>query len=136
MRRLFADTFYWMALLYARDQWYQRVVEFSESLDSYHIFTTDAVFIEYLTAFSARGQHLRQQAVASARHFLHASFVTIIPQTRDLLLEGIALYENHPNKEYSLTDCISMHVMRHEGISEVLTNDHHFRQEGFRVLFE
>jgi len=37
--------------------------------------------------------------------------------------------------EQSLTDCISMEVMRREGISDVLTNDRHFEQEGFRALF-
>jgi predicted nucleic acid-binding protein len=36
---------------------------------------------------------------------------------------------------YSLTDCISMDTMRQLGIAEVLTNDRHFEQEGFRALF-
>jgi len=29
-----------------------------------------------------------------------------------------------------------MQVMRHEGLTDVLTNDHHFTQEGFYMLFE
>ena len=37
-------------------------------------------------------------------------------------------------KEYSLTDCISMNVMKTESINEILTNDHHFDQEGYDVL--
>jgi predicted nucleic acid-binding protein len=40
-----------------------------------------------------------------------------------------------PDKGYSLTDCISMGTMRREAITEVLTNDRHFEQEGFRALF-
>jgi predicted nucleic acid-binding protein len=36
---------------------------------------------------------------------------------------------------YSLTDCISMQTMRREALTEVLTNDRHFEQEGFRALF-
>jgi hypothetical protein len=28
-----------------------------------------------------------------------------------------------------------MQVMRREGLTEVLTNDHHSTQEGFRILF-
>jgi predicted nucleic acid-binding protein len=28
-----------------------------------------------------------------------------------------------------------MHVMRREGLMDVLTNDHHFTQEGFHILF-
>ena len=59
----------------------------------------------------------------------------MIHQTRELFLEGLTLYEARPDKEYSLTDCISMQAMRHEGLTEVLTNDHHFTQEGFHILF-
>jgi predicted nucleic acid-binding protein len=40
------------------------------------------------------------------------------------------------NKEYSLTDCISINAMKSESIEEILTNDHHFGQEGFRVLIK
>jgi hypothetical protein len=39
------------------------------------------------------------------------------------------------DKNYSLTDCISMQTMRREGITEALTTDKHFEQEGFRALF-
>ena len=61
--------------------------------------------------------------------------MTIIPQTRELFLAGLTLYEARPDKEYSLTDCMSMHMMRREGLTEVLTNDRHFTQEGFHILF-
>jgi predicted nucleic acid-binding protein len=44
------------------------------------------------------------------------------------------LYEERNDKGYSLVDCISMSTMRRVGISAVLTNDHHFTQEGFQVL--
>jgi predicted nucleic acid-binding protein len=47
----------------------------------------------------------------------------------------MALYGARPDKGYSLTDCISMQTMRKEGLTEVLTNDRHFEQEGFRALF-
>jgi len=60
----------------------------------------------------------------------------LVEVTRPRLLEGLALYKARPDKEYSLTDCISMQVMRREGITDVLSNDHHFTQEGFRILFQ
>ena len=47
---------------------------------------------------------------------------------------ALDLYEARPDKEYSLVDCMSMVVMRERGITHVLTNDHHFRQEGFTVV--
>jgi uncharacterized protein len=47
----------------------------------------------------------------------------------------LALSEARPDKEYSLTDCISMVTMRQEGITEILTHDNHFTQEGLTILF-
>ncbi len=46
----------------------------------------------------------------------------------------MSLYESRLDKGYSLTDCISMTVMRERNISDVLTHDNHFRQEGFKIL--
>lgn len=60
----------------------------------------------------------------------------VIPQTRDSFLKGLIFYENRSDKEYSLTDCISMNVMKAESLIEVLTNDHHFDQEGFSILIK
>src|SRR5271166_3190345 len=60
--------------------------------------------------------------------------ITVHPQSSQSFLSGLALYEARPDKEYSLTDCISMLVMRQEAITEVLTNDDHYKQEGFTIL--
>ena len=61
--------------------------------------------------------------------------VRIIPQSDGSFHAGLDLFRARPNKRYSLTDCISMQVMRREGPAAVLTNDRHFEQEGFRALF-
>ena len=61
--------------------------------------------------------------------------VRIIPQSHDSFIAGFELYRARPDKGYSLTDYISMQTMRKEGLTEVLTNDRHFEQEGFRALF-
>jgi predicted nucleic acid-binding protein len=60
--------------------------------------------------------------------------VRVIEQSRRSFLLGLDLYEARPDKQYSLTDCISMATMRQEGITEVLTHDAHFTQEGFHIL--
>ena len=54
MRRLFADAFYWIALLHAGDQWHQRVIAFTLRLAAHHLYTTDAVLDEFLATYSAR----------------------------------------------------------------------------------
>lgn len=60
--------------------------------------------------------------------------IKVLPQTRESLLRGFALYRDRGHKGYSLTDCVSMTAMIDRKISEVLTHDHHFTQEGFTRL--
>jgi predicted nucleic acid-binding protein len=58
----------------------------------------------------------------------------IIGPSEELFSRGVELYRQRPDKEWSLTDCLSFVVMGDERISEALTGDHHFEQAGFRVL--
>lgn len=69
-----------------------------------------------------------------ARAILSDPNVTVLPQSRASFLGGLALYEKRSDKGYSLTDCASMEAMRAEKLTEVLTSDDHFHQEGFVVL--
>jgi predicted nucleic acid-binding protein len=47
---------------------------------------------------------------------------------------GIALLERRRDKSYSLCDAVSFLVMRDKHVTEALTSDHHFEQEGFKRL--
>ena len=60
--------------------------------------------------------------------------VSIIEPDDLLNRRGLALYDERPDQEWSLTDCISFVVMADEGIAEALTGDHHFEQAGFVAL--
>ncbi len=134
MKPAFADTFYWIALANPRDHTHNRVLSFSGSLGSRVIVTTDEVLTEFL-AFCASDSQLRMAAAAAVQDILGAAHVRVIPQTRGSFLSGLELYRARLDKAYSLTDCISMQTMWRESITEVLTNDRHFQQEGFRALF-
>jgi predicted nucleic acid-binding protein len=132
---LFADTFYWVALLNLRDPFHARVVSFSLSLGTARMVTTDEVLTEVLNWFSRSGPLLRGKAAALIHNLRSNPTVDVPPQTRADFDAALALYELRPDKEYSLTDCRSMLAMRSLGLTEVLTNDHHFTQEGFTILF-
>jgi predicted nucleic acid-binding protein len=41
------------------------------------------------------------------------------------------LLRRRPDKAYSLCDAVSFVLMRERSITEALTTDHHFEQEGF-----
>lgn len=109
-------------------------MEFSRSLPPLAIVTTDEVLTELLT-FCASDKQLRVEAALVVNDVLASTNMRVLPQTRRSFLAGLALYQARPDKGYSLTDCISMESMRRAGLTEVLTNDRHFEQEGFRALF-
>lgn len=46
----------------------------------------------------------------------------------------VELLRARPDKNYSLCDAMSFPVMERQGITEALTTDHHFEQEGFSRL--
>lgn len=58
----------------------------------------------------------------------------LIPAQSELIERGKDLYGQRPDKEWSLTDCISFVVMQEEHIIEALTGDRHFEQAGFKAV--
>jgi len=60
----------------------------------------------------------------------------ILGPTPELFERGVELFRQRPDKEWSLTDCISFVAMHEAGITEALTGDHHFEQAGFRALLK
>lgn len=135
MRSLFADTFYWVALLNPGDAFHARVTTFSSSFGSARIVTTDEVLIEVLNWFCQGGPRWRSEAATLIHDVRGDPAVEVLPQTRVDFDAALAFYEARPDKGYSLTDCRSMLAMRTLAISDVLTNDHHCTQEGFTILF-
>lgn len=134
MTDTFADTVYWVALANPRDQWYKRAKAANRSLRGARLVTTDEILGEFLAHFSGLGRTAREAAVRFVEATLRNPFVVVHPQSHSSFLDGLALYKARPDKGYSLTDCISMSIMRREGIAEVLTHDNHFAQEGFSLL--
>lgn len=131
----FADTFYWIALIHPKDAWHGRVVAWEARHASAHLAPTTEVLIEVLNWFAARGPAGRILASTSVRTIRADASIQVLPPSAADFDAALTLYEARPDKEYSLTDCRSMVALRALGISEVLTNDHHFSQEGFMILF-
>ena len=62
--------------------------------------------------------------------------VRIVRAGGDWFERGLQLYEQRPDKDWPLTDCISFAVMKEEKLTDALTGDHHFTQAGFKALLE
>jgi uncharacterized protein len=134
MTRIFADAVYWVAMANRKDQWYAKVVTAIRSLGQATLVTTEEVLDEFLAHYSGHGRVLRNLAATTVEKATANPLVIVRPQSHHTFLDGLALYKARPDKEYSLTDCISMETMRDEGITEILTHDNHFTQEGFTIL--
>lgn len=136
MRTVFADSLYWIAIVRPNDPWRDVARAATKRAGDLLIVTTDEVLTEFLAALSASGATMRHQAARMVRAILSNRNVEVIPQSRHSFLKGLELYEERGDKEYSLTDCISMHAMKAQSITAALTNDHHFEQEGFSILMK
>jgi uncharacterized protein len=136
MKKVFVDSQYWIAIVKPEDPWKNAANQAKTSLGHAILFTTDEVLSEFLATLSKCGPCMRAAAVKMVRAIMENTNVRVIQQTRDGFLKGLARYDNRKDKQYSLTDCISMNVMESNSLTEALTNDHHFEQEGFSVLMQ
>ena len=136
MATVFVDAVYLIAIARPNDQWNISAVAAREGLGEASLVTTDEVLTEFLAALAEGGPGLRSRVALAVRSMLEHSDTRVIPQSRESFKSGLQRYERRLDKGYSLQDCISMNVMETEGISHILTTDHHFEQEGFTILMK
>ena len=134
MRKVFADTVYWVAIIKPGDPYKVAAEDARKAVGPCITVTTDEVLCEFVTAFRSGGPTLRKKAAETVRKIFDNPNVKVVVQSRESFLRALDRFFNRPDKEYSLTDCSSMNVMDAEGIRDVLTHDHHFEQEGYNVL--
>jgi predicted nucleic acid-binding protein len=136
MQQFFVDTWFFIACFHRFDSGHRAAAALDRRLQraGANLVTHDLVLTEFLSFMSGTGARNRQLAVDVVQQTVreHRS----IAADRPLLLRALERYRRRPDKEYSLVDCMSMVVMEERGITHVLTNDHHFRQEGFTVVSE
>jgi uncharacterized protein len=133
MSVVFADAFYFVARLNRRDQHHARVLAFSRDFRA-SILTTDLVLMEVADALAK--SECRTRLREFMLHLRQAASCEIVPASRELFDRALELYHQHADKEWTLTDCSSVLVMRERGLTDVLTADHHFEQAGFTVLLK
>jgi uncharacterized protein len=132
MKAVFADTFYFLALLNRRDPFHQRAIASSRE-SGLSILTTEFVLLEVADALCQPAQ--RAEVAAIWRVVENDPAFRLARATPELFQRGRELYQNRADKDWPLTDCISFVVMRDENVREALTADRHFDQAGFKALF-
>jgi predicted nucleic acid-binding protein len=134
MRTVFADTFYFIALLNPSGATHAKAMEFTAG-NAVRMLTTEWVLTELADGL-ARSPRGRMEFLATLADLRTDEDATIVPCDHVLMTEGVHLYGERPDKGWSLTDCISFVVMKKAGVTEALTGDHHFEQAGFVALLK
>ena len=132
MNALFADTFYFLALLNKSDQAHQGALQFAHLAT--RLVTTSWVLTETADALSLPKNRPAFLQLLNALE--NSEDATIIGPEPELFAAGIELFRARPDKEWSLTDCISFAVMSDLNLTEALTGDQHFEQAGFKALLK
>jgi len=129
---IFADTFYFLALMNPRDAAHQRAIEWAEA-SSDRLVTTTAIMLEMGDAMCSPRD--RPRCLTLLARLRTNPVITIVTVDDELFERGIDLFRRRPDKDWPLTDCISFTVMADMDITDALTADDHFRQAGFDPLF-
>ena len=131
MSTVFADTSYFVALLNPRDDQHAAVRLWTANFEG-RLLTTAWVLVEAAN-FMSRGAN-RRAVLELLKQLRRDESVTIVPPLAEDYEQGLALFSQRLDKDWSLTDCISFVIMQREGLTEAATADAHFRQAGFRTV--
>jgi predicted nucleic acid-binding protein len=132
VKAVFADTFFYIALLDEKDAAFDRVRKFADTYKGFMV-TSRWVLLELANALSA--DPLRSEAAVFLTQLENEPSVKIVSAEDRYFRSGLELYASRKDKRWSLTDCISFMIMQIEGIHVALTGDHHFAQAGFVPVF-
>lgn len=122
-----------IALLNRQDQWHDGAASVFALLvgQRRRLFATSLVMAEVGNAF-ARTAH--RESVAAFHDELLEQGRVVFPTESDWRF-GWGAYRRSSAGGPSFVDCVSFEVMRRRGVREAFTNDRHFADAGFRVLF-
>jgi predicted nucleic acid-binding protein len=128
---IFVDTGYLLALVRPRDSLHARAQTWARTLGG-PLLITEHVLWETVNGLSAPLD--RPKAHTIIARLRSSPDCEIVAASETLFALGLELHAQRPDKEWSLTDCISLVVMQQRGIRHALTPDHHFEQAGFDAI--
>lgn len=131
LMRVFADTSFFIALLHAKDAHHVKALQCMDFV-ARPLLTSRWVMVETANYFSR--EERRPFGMRLFDLFDLPNEVELVAERPEDLTEGIAIFRSRGDKEWSLTDCISMALMQRIGLNDILTADRHFRQAGFNAL--
>lgn len=136
MRQVFVDTAYVFAVFDPDDALHEVAVSISDELTSEGVefVSTQTVLVEFLTLVRYMGAYHRAAAVRFVQAMQTNQRIVFVEESAALFDQALSLYLGRPDKTYSMGDCIGMVVCRNLSITDLLTHDKDFVQEGYIAL--
>lgn len=125
------DTGFLLASMDPRDALHARAAAWAGEITE-RLLVTEYVLWETINASSRPINRPKAHLLLTQVRTLPA--YEVVPASPDLFESGLQLHAQRPDKEWSLTDCISFLIMQRRGITRALSHDHHFEQAGFEAL--
>lgn len=130
MERVFVDTSAWVAFANKRDPAHRAIREALQPFEG-RLVTSNFVFDETATLAQLRLGH--SVAVRLGNGLLDPKLVHLVRLTTDDERSAWKLFRARADKTFSFTDCTSFVLMRRLKLTQAITLDDDFRQEGFLV---
>jgi uncharacterized protein len=127
------DTSGFLSLYESKEPFHQKAGELYYSAK--FLMTTNYVLAEYTALAQVRGI-VREEIIKFSRRILDNEDIEIIWIDENLHTKAVELIEQRQDKNYSLCDAVSFVIMNERGVTESLTTDKHFEQEGFIRLLK
>jgi len=128
---ILVDSGFLLALAQPADALHARAVNWARHLSG-PLLVTEHVLCETVNSPSKLVDRPRAHRIVEM--ISGEAGYTLVYASPTLLAAGLRLHHDRPDKEWSLTDCVSFHVMRERGITRALAHDIHFEQAGFDAL--
>ena len=125
MKTVFADTGYYIALVNSEDEYHLLAREYTASFRG-SFLTTSWVLLELANHLAKEPN--RALFLSLFDDLRKNQRVRILPPAQAEFDRGIEPYRHRPDKDWSLTDCVSFVVMRDHGVNEALSTDRNFEQ--------
>jgi uncharacterized protein len=128
MRRLFADSAYWIGLRDKTDPFHTRSRKIAKWIvqNRYALVVTPFIFAES-HAYFCRIPEIREMVI---RDFWENPLVTIEQPSYQDQTQAVGILREQRDKAYSFADALSFVIMMRLNIHEVATFDRHFQQFG------
>ena len=131
--RLFLDT---SGLLCIHDQSdFRNADAIDYFLKAKKLLTTNYVITEFFPLSYSRGKN-RKKSLSFIEDLLLLPRLELIWIDEDYHNQSVELLEKRLDKSYSLCDAVSFVLMKQRNLTEALTTDKHFEQEGFIKLLK